>query len=231
MRTTQTQKTLRAATCAQVFELAVAASAVLLDTQQPAARVSQRSHTQPQALQAQRNPALLQTAYHDAPVARQSHHRGKRISPSLSETLDTWAFADRNNLFQLGGVAGTSGFGLVGNAPLGRGHVVGTLGFVDVVTNLAAGYAYPVFYINRHSLFEVPIYVEGGAQWQRVDYDQTQTSIADQSKVFPYAAVSHGIQFRGFPIEVHTKLGAAIGQPLLGTRFMFDFSLRYVWGR
>lgn len=193
--------------------------------------MSQRSHTQPQALQAQRNPALLQTAYHDAPVARQSHHRGKRISPSLSETLDTWAFADRNNLFQLGGVAGTSGFGLVGNAPLGRGHVVGTLGFVDVVTNLAAGYAYPVFYINRHSLFEVPIYVEGGAQWQRVDYDQTQTSIADQSKVFPYAAVSHGIQFRGFPIEVHTKLGAAIGQPLLGTRFMFDFSLRYVWGR
>ncbi|HUJ61131.1 MAG TPA: hypothetical protein VLX92_21655 [Kofleriaceae bacterium] len=207
--------------CRKVADLLVTAVAIALDHTDRAATVAPANGT------ASAMPRL------DDPVGG---------TPLMQETLSTWSFAPRNNLFQLGlGYVSSAGPELAGAVPLGTGHL--ELGvaymssnseFVDITTEHAhAYYLYPVFYFNKDSAFEMPIYAGGGLGVQRYATKNSTGAMTTSSdtEVLPTLEVGNSIQFNGLPVEFAFRMQLDLVSPPGGqSSFGVDVMLRYVFG-
>ena len=229
------EREFKADTCRRVADLLVTATAIALDRPTP---VTDRSTANASSGGAAGSYGATRSrvATADSPPPR-----GDELVVPENPAIE-WAFAPRNNDLQLGvgldSIAGT--FMASGAVPMFRGHFDLGLGhrsssfsgastsetFVDVL------YMWPVFYLNKNSSFEVPIYAGGGlaAFWTSVNGNTATMMGTSQSTVVPELAVSQGLQFRKLPVEFLFAMTLALADPPnAGSNLGFDFGLRYVF--
>ncbi|MEO8841607.1 MAG: hypothetical protein ABI591_20510 [Kofleriaceae bacterium] len=218
-------------TCRRVADLLVTATAIALDRSEPV----KPANPDPSGGGGLYG-ARVRVATADSPPPRAD----EVVLPANPAT--EWAFAPRNNNFQLGlgmdSIAG--GFMVSGAVPVFGGHLdlgVGhrsssyanassSLTFVDAL------YMWPVFYLNKNSSFEVPIFAGGGlaAFWTSQNGGGTASMTTSDSKVLPELAIGQGLQFRKLPVEFLFAMTLALGDPPDGgSNFGIDVAFRYVF--
>jgi hypothetical protein len=222
------ERAFRADTCRRVADLLVTATAIALDRRDPVASSPRNGNLY---------GSSLRVATEDSPPPGAD----ELVLPANPAT--EWAFAPRNNHFQLGAgfdsLAGT--FVASGAIPLSRGHFDLDLGHrsdtlysnaTSSRTGAMARYVWPIFYINKNSSFEVPIYAGGGALYESwsVNGGTTGMTGSSQSKLIPEVAIVQGIQFRKLPVEFMFAMTLALADPPDGgSNFGVDLALRYVF--
>jgi hypothetical protein len=233
----------RGDTCDRVADLLVTATAIALDRTDPlkAAVAAASARTATTATITINGPVSglygttpVRVATADSPPPRAD----ELVLPANPAT--EWAFAERNDHFQLGAgmdsIAGT--FNVSGAIPLSRGHFDVAIGHsssnADSVTlsqsNVQALYMWPVFYINKNSSFEMPIYAGGGASYDWYSTSGNGMNNPSGSKIIPELAISEGLQFRKLPVEFMFAMSLALADPPNGgSNFGVDVALRYVF--
>lgn len=222
------ERAFRADTCRRVADLLVTATAIALDRRDPV--TSTPAH-------ASLYGTPIRVATDDSPTPGAD----ELVLPANPAT--EWAFAPRNNHFQLGAgfdsLAGT--FVASGAIPLSRGHFDLDIGhrsdsvYSSVTssrTGAMARYVWPIFYINKNSSFEVPIYAGGGALYESMSINGGSSGMmsSSQSKLIPEVAIVQGIQFRKLPVECMFAMTLALADPPDGgSNFGIDLALRYVF--
>jgi hypothetical protein len=218
----------RAQNCRKVADVLVASAAVAVD-RMPVAPKRERS---------------LALGRSNEPAPTELRWRGKRVVQPSDETLSTWSFADRNNRFQIGAAASLAGIGVLGSISLSKGHLEPLLarssggGTTEVggqftATTVAATYLWPVAYINRDTIFEVPIYAGAGLMYETFSTVREGFSTKSDSSVRPSIAAGYAIQFRGFAAEFGMQMSYVFGKSAnLGADLPFGFTMyvRYVFG-
>jgi hypothetical protein len=247
-----------AASCRKVADLLVTAAATALDRREPPAApaVAPAEAAPKPGAKAASKPAATKAPAKKAPAKKAPAKKVAAAEPAAPSTgsagglpthdelppaAQQWSFAERNNSWQLGGIFVTAaGFGITGRVPLGPGHLQisgarrsDDSDFGESVTNhVHAYYLYPVFYINRDSAFEVPIYAGGGLGYQSESFDQTMGTDASESAVMPTLAIANALQFRAFPVEFLFEMSVMLVEPpVVGGRVGFNFAIKYVFGR
>ncbi len=224
------ERSFRADTCRRVADLLVTATAIALDRRDPVA-------TSPHASAGLYSDTPVRVATDDSPPPRAD----ELVLPANPAT--EWAFAPRNNHFQLGAGFDSLGGTYVasGAIPLSRGHFDLDIGHrsdtlysnaTSSRTGVMARYMWPVFYINKNSSFEVPFYAGGGAVYDTWSVNGGTTGMASSSsdKLIPELAISQGIQFRKLPVEFMVAMTLALADPPEGgSNFGVDLALRYVF--
>jgi hypothetical protein len=219
------ERTFRAATCRRVTDLLVTATAIALDRREP---------VRPAA--ANRSGPLYTTPIRVATDTSPPPRADEIVLPANPAV--EWAFAGRNNHFQLGiGIDSIVGSAIASGAvPLSRGHFDLGLGHAsDSYVGMSrwsvqALYMWPVFYINKNSSFEVPIYAGGGAAYAWSSVTDNGTMDTSDSQLIPELAVSQSLQFRKFPVEFMLAMTFALAEPLYGgSRLGVNAGLRYVF--
>ena len=224
------ERAFRAETCRRVADLLVTATAIALDRTDPVKAPVAEIRTTGGLYG--NTPVRVATA--DSPPPRAD----ELVLPANPAT--EWAFAPRNNHFQLGAgmdsIAGT--FNVSGAIPLFRGHFDVAIGHSSQdaagvtlsQSNVQALYMWPVFYINKNSSFEVPIYAGGGASYDWYSTANNGMNNPSGSKVVPELAISQGLQFRRLPVEFMFAMTLAlVDPPNGGSNFGVDVALRYVF--
>lgn len=225
-------RTFRAETCRRVADLLVTATAIALD---------RREAAKPAAATPDASGGLYSMRVRVATASSPPPRADEVVLPANPAV--EWAFAPRNNHFQLGaGFDSIVGTWLVSGAiPLLRGHFdVGIGHRSDSVTDTVSSsqssaqalYVWPVFYINKNSSFEVPIFAGGGLAYASYSLSGNGTNNMSDSKLIPELAVSQALQFRKLPVEFMLAMTLALADPPNeGSRFGVTVGLRYVFRR
>lgn len=223
----------RADTCRRVADLLVTATAIALDRPDAMKPTAARPAPPTGGLYGN-TPTRVATA--DGPPPRAD----ELVLPSNPAV--EWAFAARNNNFQLGiGMDSIVGTPMIAGAiPFLRGHFdVGighrgdsTMGSTVTMSmnEVMALYMWPVFYINKNSSFEVPIFAGGGAAYAWWSVSGNGSNNPSDNKIIPELAISESLQFRRLPVEFWFAMTIALADPPYGgSNEGVDLGLRYVF--